>query len=1257
MLSKNNNRELKRKMEEKQDRFTIKKLSVGVASVLLGSFIMGTQTVQTAHASDDNAEDTTVNSAQNTTMEQVVPLTASTSQASDSQATNSAQASTAAQSTASNIASAATSTPASSAKSEAVETNVVSAATNVSSEATKSDSNVLSHDNSQAASATISNRALSSSLILAASTTPSGATQAEQPAPNKGYSVTDATAKYAKSYNANNVPLDPNPAHQTVNSYIVTGGSKNGVGNRYAYSVSEADVNGTGLPTKFYFMKFNSDNTVATTITIPTDVNGGTSYKVDDYAEIVVANTSTGRKQFTLQKLVDDGNWFTPVYSTFDDQVDKGGSVSQVIAIPEWVAETTTYRDESGKKLRDDYVQYGWQGSSYTTRPVDKEGYDVRATPNYVAGDYDLDIPTSQKNGTLVVGTPYHKGDVIRSTRVTTRGTSYSQSTIIDDKGTVEYRAWFTYAKAAGTYSPDSKLDQGRVAADLPPADYDFVTNPNHYTILDPTQMTINRVDEGNREKAGLAGQIVFQEVRFLYTNPAEHNATGNGNASNNVPSDVDYNNLQKTYNYTILPYETNTWGKYDSGRTLTASNPVTFPSLVNYVYWTQRATITYIDDTTGQILHVDDINGRIGTNSLYRPTSKEFSGNSEIGQDNPRKTKTIGDYEKEGYVLVSNNYPADGAKFTDDNQVQNFEIHFAQGVQPVTPTTPPTDVPDKTIPSARPDALSKDITLTVSYVNSDGTKFTGNIPDNAKQTLTFNGLAYVNKVTGELANAKQDANGQWIVDKDNTATPTIAWTPDNGSFSAVTSPAERGYHVETVSSNADASGKNVAAINGITKDSNNINITVTYAKNGTEVKNAQTVDASQTVKYVDEQGNELSPIKSQTFQFKYSGDTYDAVTNDLISNGLWNATSHDFDAEDVPVINGYVAVKGYTRDDNGKVVAGGFTTTQEASEARRNRTYTVVYAKVGSIVPQDPNGNPIPDPNTPGQNVPNVPYTNDPIDPTKVTPDEPTPIIPGYTPSVNTVTPPDPTKDTPVVYTKNVEEKAKVQYIDLDENNRVMSESSTLTGKAGETINYSTADSIADYEKQGYVLVNDGFSDNPVFDNVDGNEQIFKVTFRHGRIPVGPDTPDKHGVDPNEVAKNVKETVHYVGAGDKTPADNVQTSKWTRTVTVDAVTGNVVADGQYTTDWSIAKGEKSVYDQVDTPIVDGYHADKRQVNATAVTQNDIEVTVTYTPNGKIIPVDPDGNPIPNVPTPQYPTDPTDPTKVTPDEPVPTIPG
>lgn len=48
---------------------------------------------------------------------------------------------------------------------------------------------------------------------------------------------------------------------------------------------------------------------------------------------------------------------------------------------------------------------------------------------------------------------------------------------------------------------------------------------------------------------------------------------------------------------------------------------------------------------------------------------------------------------------------------------------------------------------------------------------------------------------------------------------------------------------------------------------------------------------------------------------------------------------------------------------------------------------------------------------------------------------------------------------------------------------------------------------------------------------------------------------------------------------------------------------------------------------------------------------------VHYLPNGKIVPVNPNGNPIPNAPTPQYPTDSNNPTKVVPNEPVPVIPG
>ena len=619
-----------------------------------------------------------------------------------------------------------------------------------------------------------------------------------------------------------------------------------------------------------------------------------------------------------------------------------------------------------------------------------------------------------------------------------------------------------------------------------------------------------------------------------------------------------------------------------------------------------QNVTVKYFDDTKETDL------------SSYDKSISAKPGEALNYSTQP----SITELENKGYKLVSDNFNVT----TMPEKGENYEVHFVHKTTTITPGKPgkpgepinPNDPNGPKWPTGTDaKALTKQSNQTVHYVYADGTK----AADDNVQNTTFAHTLVFDNVTGKQ-----------IEDK--------GWTPESHTFKDVTSPEIDGYHAD----------KKTVAGATVTVNDPTSETTVIYAKNDTEIRNHQEVTASQLVKYVDEDGNELRASKNQNFTFTYTGDTYDKETGKQIATGKWNQTSTDFTSENVPVIDGYVAVKGYTRDDNDKVVAGGFTTSYDASDAKRNRTFTVVYKKVGKIVPVDPSKNPIPDAPTPS-------YENDPTDPTKVTPDEPTPNVPGYTPSQNTVTPPDPTKDTPVVYTKNVEQKAKVQYIDLDDNNKVMSESPVLTGQAGDKIDYSTTNEIANYEKQGYVLADDGFSNNPVFDNVEGNEQIFKVTFHHGQIPVNPDHPHD-GVDPSKYTKDVKETVHYVDTeGNKVHDDNVQTSKWTRTLTVDAVTGKTIDNGQYTTDWSIAKGEKTVYDQVNTPVVDGYHADKREVPATAVTQDNIDVTVIYAKNGKIIPTDPSGKPIPNVPTPTYPTDPTDPTKVTPDEPVPDIPG
>ncbi|MDA6090429.1 hypothetical protein ODV19_10970, partial [Lactobacillus amylovorus] len=98
-------------------------------------------------------------------------------------------------------------------------------------------------------------------------------------------------------------------------------------------------------------------------------------------------------------------------------------------------------------------------------------------------------------------------------------------------------------------------------------------------------------------------------------------------------------------------------------------------------------------------------------------------------------------------------------------------------GVVPVTPKTPSTDIPTNTVKEAQPDQLTKTVDLTVNYVNSDGTTFTGDVPTNHKQQVTFTGTAYVDKVTGKLVNAKKQADGTWVVDDSNTQAPQVIWT------------------------------------------------------------------------------------------------------------------------------------------------------------------------------------------------------------------------------------------------------------------------------------------------------------------------------------------------------------------------------------------------------------------------------------------------------------------------------------------------
>ncbi|MGT2932405.1 mucin-binding protein, partial [Streptococcus constellatus] len=133
-----------------------------------------------------------------------------------------------------------------------------------------------------------------------------------------------------------------------------------------------------------------------------------------------------------------------------------------------------------------------------------------------------------------------------------------------------------------------------------------------------------------------------------------------------------------------------------------------------------------------------------------------------------------------------------------------------------------------------------------------------------------------------------------------------------------------------------------------------------------------------------------------------------------------------------------------------------------------------------------------------------------------------------------------------------------------------------------------------------------------------------------------------KHGTTDIQETQKVSLIVRYHGAGSQTPANNVQTATWTRTVTKDKVTGDAVK----TTDWV---ADKATYDAVPSPVIPGYTVDVATVSAETVTQEDMVKDVYYT----AIPVTSDKPTPPVVPsTPDKPTTPTvvptTPTKATP---------
>lgn len=177
------------------------------------------------------------------------------------------------------------------------------------------------------------------------------------------------------------------------------------------------------------------------------------------------------------------------------------------------------------------------------------------------------------------------------------------------------------------------------------------------------------------------------------------------------------------------------------------------------------------------------------------------------------------------------------------------------------------------------------------------------------------------------------------------------------------------------------------------------------------------------------------------------------------------------------------------------------------------------------------------------------------------------TPDVAGYVPSDpyvggDTVTQDKPNRKYVVKYHVNrqpseKEQSATVQFLDVDKQNKEIATSGELTGDPYTRINYSPAGTINFLKNQGYRLINNGFSPNgevQFFDNSDQTTQTYIIAMGHSHTDVSENNP-LSGIDPANYELDRIATVHYVGAGNSTPKDNVQIIKMNQTVTVDSVT------------------------------------------------------------------------------------------------------
>ena len=230
----------------------------------------------------------------------------------------------------------------------------------------------------------------------------------------------------------------------------------------------------------------------------------------------------------------------------------------------------------------------------------------------------------------------------------------------------------------------------------------------------------------------------------------------------------------------------------------------------INYEKDEQRATVKYVVEGTGTVLHTDNLKGKSGEPIEYSTAAKLL------------------ELKKLGYDLVADGFTtATDKNFDkDSSKDQEYTVVLTQHSEPLKPVDPenpndpnrpkpgqPIDPNNPTGPKWTEDLIkqidtTRHVNRTIKYVNEKGEEVAKKVTDK----VTFTREGKINAVTGVIT------YGDWTAKGGDT------------TFDKVESPVVKGYILK------DAKQKEVAATTGLTADSKDENIEVVYTKLGSWV-------------------------------------------------------------------------------------------------------------------------------------------------------------------------------------------------------------------------------------------------------------------------------------------------------------------------------------------------------------------------------------------------------------------------------------